>query len=254
MSWNAKQYDSNFSFVSQYGRGVVELLAPRADERILDLGCGTGDLAVEIAATGAVVHGVDGDPEMIRTAREKHGSAPGAPSFEVVDVYELSVAEPFDAVFSNAVLHWLTRPDDAIARVRDALLPGGRFVAEFGAGRNVATLIDGLRQAVAEVVPEAEVALPWYFPSTAEHATRLENAGFEVVYTHYFDRPTPLAEGDTAADWWRMFGPRTLAAFPVERHDALLARVDELLRDRLTDSSGRWSADYTRLRFVAVRR
>lgn len=253
MTWNATQYDNNFAYVSAYGRGVVELLAPRAGERVLDLGCGTGDLAVEIAASGARVHGVDGDAEMVRTALAKHGRGDGVPTFAVADAHTFRVDEPFDAVFSNAALHWMTRPDDVIARVYAALRPGGRFVAEFGAHRNVAALIDGLRAAAAEVAPGVPVELPWYFPSTAEYATRLENAGFEVHTTHWFARPTPLSPGDTAADWWRMFGASALAPFPEESRAALLARTDALLRDRLADAEGRWFADYARLRFTAVR-
>ncbi|MCF2532941.1 class I SAM-dependent methyltransferase [Yinghuangia soli] len=254
MTWNAMQYDNNFSFVSAYGRGVVELLAAEPGERILDLGCGTGDLAVEIAASGASVHGIDGDAEMIRTAVAKHGEAAGAPTFAVADGHTFTVAEPFDAVFSNAALHWMKQPGEVAARVRDALVPGGRFVAEFGAGRNVAALIEGLRTAAAEVAPGVPVELPWYFPSTAEYATCLEQAGFEVRTTSYFDRPTALSPGDTAADWWRMFGPLVLRHFPADVHEPLLARVDDVLRDRLTREDGSWYADYARLRFVAVRR
>lgn len=253
MAWDATQYDSNFSFVSGFGRGVLGLLDAQPGERILDPGCGTGDLAAEMTASGARVHGLDGDAAMIRAAVEKYGSADGGPTFAVADAHAFTVDEPFDAVFSNAALHWMTRPDAVIAQVRDALVPGGRFVAEFGGGRNVATLIRGLRSAAAEIHPGVDVELPWYFPSPAEHAARLERGGFEVRLLHYFDRPTPLAAGDTAADWWRMFGPSVLAQFPAAVHDALLARTDELLRDRLVGDDGLWRADYVRLRFVAVR-
>lgn len=254
MTWDAARYDSNFSFVSDFGRGVLGLLDARPGERVLDLGCGTGDLAAEIAASGARVHGLDGDAAMVRAAIEKYGTTDGSPTFAVADGHTFAVAEPFDAIFSNAALHWMTQPDAVVARVHDALVPGGRFVAEFGGGRNVAALIQGLRSAASELHPGVDIALPWCFPSPAEHATRLERGGFEVRVLHYFERPTPLAPGDTAADWWRMFGPSVLALFPSETHDALLARTDELLRDRLAGDDGIWRADYARLRFVALRR
>lgn len=248
MDWDATTYDSNFGFVSAHGRPMIDLLAPRPDESILDLGCGTGDLAVEIAGAGARVHGIDADARMIRTARAKHAGS--GVRFEVADGHTFTSAEPVDKVFSNAALHWMTRPDEVLARVHAALRPGGVFVAEQGGGRNVATLIRALRTAAAEQ-GLGEPVLPWYFPSPAEHAGRLERAGFEVRLVQYFDRPTPLAPGDTAADWWRMFGPSTLAHFPEAAHEALLARVDELVRDRQS-REGTWYADYVRLRFVAV--
>jgi len=251
MTWNASKYDSNFGYVSEHGRPVLDLLAPSAGESILDLGCGTGTLTAEIAATGADVRGVDADAEMIRVAREEHGKADTGVTFEVADGHAFTVAEPVDKVFSNAALHWMTRPDDVIARVHAALRPGGMFVAEMGGGRNVATLISGLREAAA-ASDLPDVVLPWYFPSTAEHAGRLERGGFEVRLAHCFDRPTALAPGDTAADWWRMFGTNTLAHYPADTHDALLARVDDLLRDRML-REGTWWADYVRLRFVAVK-
>ncbi len=247
------QYDNNFSYVSAHGRGVVDLLDARPGERILDLGCGTGDLAARIAASGVTVHGIDGDPDMIRTAVDKYGDAPGTPTFAVADGHAFTVDEPFDAVFSNAALHWMRRPDEVLARVHAALAPGGRFVAEFGASGNVAALIEGLRVAGGELAPEVPIELPWYFPSTAEYATRLENAGFEVATTACFARPTALAPGDTAADWWRMFGPTVLAAFPADVHEPLLARVDDVVRDRMVGADGIWVADYVRLRFAAVR-
>lgn len=253
MTWNSMQYDNNFSFVSAYGRGVVELLDARPGERVLDLGCGTGDLAAAIAADGVIVHGIDGDDAMIRAAVAKYGDVPGGPTFAVADGHAFTVDEPFDAVFSNAALHWMRRPDDVIARVHAALVPGGRFVAEMGARGNVAALIAGLCEAAAELAPGVRVEPPWYFPSTAEYATRLENAGFEVRTTAYFARPTAFAPGDTAADWWCMFGASTLAAFPPDLHAPLLARTDELTRDRLVAPDGLWYGDYVRLRFAAVR-
>jgi trans-aconitate methyltransferase len=246
--WDPLAYDRSFAYVSTLGAPVVDLLDARPDESIIDLGCGTGDLTARIAATRARVRGVDRDAGMLVVARAKYPDL----AFEVGDAYELKVDEPVDAVFSNAALHWMTRPDDVIASVYRALRPGGRFVAEAGAGANVATLIEGLRTAIAEHgLPQP--ALPWYFPSLAEHAKRLEAGGFEVRQMEYFHRPTPMAPEDTAADWWRMFGPSMLEQLPSDRVEAVLARVNELLAPRLVDASGVWIADYVRLRFLAIR-
>jgi trans-aconitate methyltransferase len=251
MDWNATQYDSNFGYVSAHGRPVVALLAARPGETVLDLGCGTGDLAAEIAAAGARVRGIDGDPEMVRLARDKHAGQ-DALTFDVADGHDFTLDEPVDAVFSNAALHWMTRPDEVVASVRAALRPGGRFVAEFGGRGNVAALVGALRAAAADLVPGVAVEHPWYFPSVAEHAARLERGGFDVHLMAWFERPTPLAPGDTAADWFRMFGAPMLEPFPEDARPALLARVDDLLRDRFV-RDGVWYADYARLRFAAVR-
>ena len=247
MRWDAERYDRQFSFVTRYGLPLVDLLDPRPGEHVVDLGCGTGALTAAIAQRGAAVTGLDGDPQMVAAARRQYPEL----TFDVADGHSFTVPAPVDAVFSNAALHWMTRPDAVIASVRAALRPGGRFVAEMGAAGCVATLIDGLRAAVVDLGLGTDVSLPWYFPTPAEYATRLEAAGFRVRLMEFFDRPTPLAQdSDGAADWWRMFGAGVLAAYPPEAVEPLLLRVNELTRDRML-SDGVWVADYVRLRFVA---
>lgn len=247
-AWDAGAYDRGFGYVSAMGTSLLAWLDAKAGEAILDLGCGTGDLTARIAETGARVRGIDRDPAMIREARTKYSVL----SFDAADGHDFTTVEPVDAVFSNAALHWMTQPDAVIAAVHRALRRGGRFVAEFGAGNNVLSLIDGLRRSIADV-GLAQPALPWYFPTPAEHATRLEAGGFEVRRLEYFARPTPLSEGDTAADWWRMFGPSVLAQLSADRVDDVLRRTDEILAPSMVDANGIWVADYVRLRFIAVR-
>src|ERR1051325_4868475 len=127
-AWDAARYDSAYSFVWERGADLLALLAPQPGERILDLGCGTGHLTAKIAESGAEVVGLDHSTAMIEQARQNH---PGL-RFEWADAAEFGVPEPFDAVFSNGVLHWVQRPADAAACVWRALKRGGRFVAEFG--------------------------------------------------------------------------------------------------------------------------
>jgi len=246
--WDARTYDRAFGYVSALGAPLLDWLDAKAGESIVDLGCGTGDLTAAIAGSGARVRGFDRDEAMIAAARSKHPSI----VFEVADAYEATTTEPVDAVFSNAALHWMTRPDDVIRAVRRLLRPGGRFVAELGAGANVRTLIGGLR-AVVEEFGLGQPSLPWYFPTPAEHAARLEAGGLEVRRLEYFDRPTPMATGDTAANWWRMFGPSVLAQLPADRVDEILRRTDQRLAPVLAGEDGGWTADYVRLRFVAIR-
>ncbi|SDQ45691.1 Methyltransferase domain-containing protein [Thermostaphylospora chromogena] len=248
--WNARAYDSSFGYVSAHGAPLVDLLDPRPGERILDLGCGTGVLTAEIAARGAEVLGIDGSPAMIEQAMAHY---PGI-DFIVGDGHDFTVAQQYDAVFSNAALHWMSRdPSAVIANVREALVPGGRFVAEMGGAGNCAELTAAMSTAWREHGLR-EPELPWYFPSPAEYATRLEKGGFIVRLLEYFDRPTPLDEcPDGAADWVRMFASSLLQGLPAELVGSLLRRVNELAAPALRRETG-WMADYVRLRFAAVRR
>lgn len=248
MPWDAETYDRSFGFVAAYGEALVDVLDPRPGERVLDLGCGTGALTARIAERGAEVAGVDADPQMIATARENHPRLP----FEVADGHTLRVAEPYDAVFSNAALHWMLDPDAVIARVYAALRPAGRFVAEMGGAGNVATILDAVRAAWVELGAGGDPRLRQYYPSPAEYATRLEAGGFEVRQLHYFDRPTPLTDcPNGASDWVRMFRAELLAGLPDSLVQPLLTRVNELTAPALL-RDGVWTADYKRLRFVAI--
>lgn len=249
MKWDAQRYDGSFSYVSGYGASLLDTLAPAPGERVLDLGCGTGELAAAITGRGARADGVDGSADMIAKARA------GFPelTFTVADGHDFSTDRPYDAVFSNAALHWMSRdPDAVIARTRAALRPGGRFVAEFGGARNCAALIAATTEAVRERGLEPGPS-PWYFPTPGEHVNRLEAGGFTVRHLDYFDRPTPLDQcPDGAADWVAMFGSWLLDQVPAGERAAVLARVNELAEPVLRPD-GHWFADYVRLRFVAVR-
>jgi trans-aconitate methyltransferase len=247
-SWDANLYDRSFGFIADFGAGLVDLLAPVAGERIVDLGCGVGKLSAEIAAKGATVIGIDADAEMIALARDKH------PDIEFICAAgeTFSLAAPVDAVFSNAALHWMKQPTPVIARVAEALRPGGRFVAEMGAYRNVVTVTEALYQALAEhSVAREAVDFPWYFPRNSEYVALLEAGGFDVTHLNYFARPTPLDDcPEGLRDWIRMFAGNFLAAAPAGMEDAIAARAEELCRPRLCPD-GRWLTDYTRLRFRA---
>jgi trans-aconitate methyltransferase len=245
--WNPRLYDDRHAFVWRHGASLVELLAPQPGERILDLGCGTGHLTAQIAAAGATVVGIDSSPEMIAEARRTH---PGL-GFEVADARALDFVAAFDAVFSNAALHWVKEADAVAAGVARALKPGGRFVAEFGGKRNVRLIADALAESLSAVGVEP-VASPWYFPSVAEYARVLERAGLEVTFALLFDRPTPLEGGEAGLRAWvEMFGGYYLTRVPRECREEYLRRVEDALRPALVRDGG-WVADYHRLRVVAV--
>jgi SAM-dependent methyltransferase len=247
--WDSSAYDGSHSFVYEYGADVVDLLDPRSDERILDLGCGTGHLTDRIAESAAEVVGLDRSAEMIEEARASYTDR----EFRRADAREFTVSEPFDAVFSNAALHWIDDQDAVLDRVADALEPGGRFVAELGGTGNVAAIVGAVGDELADRGYEPPTDL-WYFPTVGEHASRLEAHGFEVRYATLFDRPTALEDGeDGLAAWLGMFGDRLLGPVTEDRRPAVVEGVEDRLRDELYDD-GTWTADYRRLRFVAIHR
>ncbi|MCX6020510.1 MAG: class I SAM-dependent methyltransferase, partial [Chloroflexi bacterium] len=187
--WNTALYDDRHSFVWKYGAEVLELLAPQSGERILDLGCGTGHLTSAIAASGAEVIGFDAAMTMVEQARALYPAI----SFVQADAANFDFGEPFDAVFSNATLHWVTRAGEAASCIAAALRPGGRFVAELGGRGNtkaVLAAISGARQAAG--FSSGIERSPWYYPSVAEYAALLEERGLAVTSARLFDRPTPL--------------------------------------------------------------
>jgi SAM-dependent methyltransferase len=286
--WDAGLYDQKHAFVWELGKGVVELLAPQRGEWILDIGCGTGHLTAEIAASGAEVVGIDSSEEMIAEARKKY---PGL-RFEVMDARELGGAqseltadrdflqglkpsqegksmsdlkvrppkdqEPhqwdasFDAVFSNAALHWIKEPERVIEGVARVLKPGGRFVAEFGGKGNIAGLMEAFRRACLRLgLRFLEEENPWYFPSVGEYSALLEKHGMEVRQAVLFDRPTALEDSERGLRvWMEMFGAALLRRVPEERREALLEEVEREARAALF-RDGQWMLGYRRLRVMA---
>lgn len=245
--WDATLYDTKHFFVSQLGTDLVELLAPQNQERILDLGCGTGYLTDKISNSGAEVMGIDSASSMINQARRNYNYL----NFAVVDGTKLQFTEEFDAVFSNAVLHWIKEPQKVIASVYRALKPGGRFVAEFGGKGNIKSIITALNNAIGD--PNYWVDIPWYFPSISEYGTLLEEQGLELTFATLFDRLTPLEDGERGMqNWLKMFGS-FLDAFPNDMQNSILANIENQLRPMLY-KDGTWFVDYRRIRVVAFKK
>lgn len=248
-TWDAQTYDTHFHFIWEYGSDLLDLLAPQPGERILDLGCGTGHLTRAIADRGAHVVGIDSDPAMVAQARANFPDL----TFAVGDATRLATDRPFDAVFSNAVLHWVSDADGAAASIRSALRPGGRLVAELGGRGNVAAIVDAVADATA-AAGYTPVRTSWYFPSIGEYATVLERHRLEPVWMALIDRPTPLDGGaDGLRLWLTMFGDRLLATVPADARAAVIRDAEDRLRPRLF-REGTWHADYRRLRLVALAR
>lgn len=247
-TWNPKLYDSRHSFVWKGGEGLLELLQPRAGERILDLGCGTGHLTRRIAESGAKTIGVDNSEEMIAAALKAYP----AMEFYRMDALSLKFPIPFDAIFTNAVLHWIRPPEDAVRSMRSVLKKDGRLVLEMGGKNNVRTILEAMRQSLAEMDPTAPpMEQGNFFPSVAEYSAMLEANGFEVVFARLFDRQTPLEGGDDGLRAWiRMFRNGVVESLPLPRREEFFHRVETLARKRLNTISG-WVADYRRLQVIA---
>lgn len=242
--WDARAYDQEFAFVAAYGVELLDWLRPQPGETILDLGCGTGELTARLVESGAHVIGFDADQAMIDAAKERVGDAA---DLRVVDAHDFTVDEPVDAVVSNAALHWMPAPVEVLGCVSDALRMDGRFVAEMGATGNVATIMSVVDQACREA-GLAERRWPWYFPSPAQFAAILEDAGLEIRQLDFYDRPTKLTGEDGLRRWLSMFAGDVLA----DVSDDVMARAVELARPALW-RDGAWWADYRRLRFRAVK-
>jgi SAM-dependent methyltransferase len=231
-TWDAANYARQGRFVADLAGGVVDLLAPRAGQRILDLGCGDGALTAKIAATGADVVAVDASSSMVKAARERGLDA------RQLNIESLPFKTEFDAVFSNAVLHWVRDQGAMLAGVRRALKPGGRFVAEMGGFGNIAAISVGLAAVLRQFGLDAYALENNFFPTTEQYRIRLEDAGFTVDTISLIPRPTPLPESGMRG-WLETFRRGLLDQLPEDRQPVLYS------------SEGVWVADYVRLRFRA---
>ncbi len=244
-TWDPERYARNARFVSDLAGPVVELLDPRPGERILDLGCGDGVLTAKLATMGCEMVGVDGSAPQIEAARRLGLDA------RVMDGEKLSFDEEFEAVFSNAALHWMRNPEAVIGGVQRALRRNGRFVAELGGHGCVAKIKKALVEALNRRGLDGEGAVPWYFPTVEEYSGLLKKAGFSVRYIALIPRPTPLP-GDVTG-WLETFAESFLTRLPAAERPVYVAEVREALRPLLADAEGKWTADYVRLRFVAIK-
>ncbi len=243
--WESSSYQKHTGFVPVLGAPVLELLAPKPGEHILDLGCGDGALTEKLQEAGAVVQGIDASEAMIEAAKRR------GLDVRVLDAQKLDVEQTFDAVFSNAALHWMLDPDAVIKGVRRALKPGGRFVGEFGGHGNVAAITIALIAALERHGIDAIASNPWYFPTADAYRARLEAHGFEVSSIQLIPRPTPLPTD--MRGWLQTMAGAFFDAVETAKRDAALADTIRLLEICLKDEQDQWTADYVRLRFSARR-
>jgi len=244
-TWNPGSYARNARFVSDLGEAPLRLLDPKPGELILDLGCGDGALTEKIAATGAYVIAADASSPQIEGARKRGLAA------IVMNGYQLGFKQCFDAVFTNAALHWMKQPENVVAGVWRCLKPGGRFVGEFGGKGNVETIRSELHAGLRRRGIDPWSVDPWYFPSPEEYSQLLAAAGFAVGYIEAIPRPTRLP-GDIVA-WLEVFAQPFTRSVDESERKSFVNEVRAELAPLLCDSDGAWLADYVRLRFSAVK-
>jgi trans-aconitate methyltransferase len=242
-TWTSDSYRHNAAYVPALGAAVFGLLNPQPGERILDLGCGEGTLTAQIAAAGSTVVGIDASPEMIAAAVARGIDA------RLMDAEQLPYDREFDAVFSNAALHWVRDHDAMLEGVHRALRPGGRFVAEFGGHGNIAAIQTAIRAVLAAHGWSSNIRR--YYATEAEYAARLTQHGFAITDIALVPRPTPLPTG--IRGWLHTFERSTLDRLSHIQREQFLHEVEDLLRPEICDSSGQWTAHYVRLRFAARR-
>ncbi len=244
--WNPETYARNARFVSELGEPLLELLQPAPGEKVLDVGCGDGALTEKLVAAGCLVMGIDASAEQVHAARQRGLEA------EVCRAESLPFSEEFDAVFSNAALHWVKDQQAALSSIFRSLKPGGRFVAELGGAGCVATIRGALHEALRARGMNPWDHDPWFFPTAEEYGALLKAQGFELDSIALFPRPTPLP-GDISG-WLETFAQPFLFEVSPQDRASCIEEVRERVRADLFQSGEGWVVDYVRLRLRAVKR
>lgn len=245
--WDARLYDNKHKFVSNFGEDLISLLNPQKGEHILDVGCGTGDLAHDISNSGAHVTGIDASKSMIKVATEKYPDI----HFSMQDGEHFSFDPQFHAVFSNAAIHWMKNQQKVVQNCYDALLPNGRFVAELGGAHNIQSIVDAIREASERLsIPYDSTLFPWVFPTKEEMSALLKDVGFNIITIDHYERPTPLIGDKGIRNWLEMFSNNMFINITNHEKNAIYSECERILRPQLYKNN-RWVADYWRLRFIA---
>jgi trans-aconitate methyltransferase len=248
--WKPELYNNKHSFVYNYGQDLIKLLEPKASERILDLGCGSGQLTFKINELSKETIGIDKSKEMIEDAKSKFKNI----EFQVGDAGNFEFNEKFDSIFSNATLHWVKDYKNAIKCMYENLKSNGKIVLEFGGKGNVQIIVDQLRDSLRtrNYLKQSDLDL-WYFPSIGEYSTELESVGFRVLLAEHYDRPTELADEKSGIkDWISMFAESFFKDVSYNHIEEIKNEVQKKVKEKCL-KNGKWFADYKRIRIVAIK-
>lgn len=244
IKWNAHGYTEDFQFVHQYGEDVLNLFEIKSGMKILDLGCGNGALTKKIADMGADVIGIDASGDMLKVAKRNYPKL----TFIQDDAAKFILKEPMDAVFSNAVFHWIDNQDDLLQNISNALNINGYLVCEFGGAGCTETIHGAIQKAFEK--RGLNYKRTFYFPTIGQYAPIVERHGLKVLYAVLFDRKTRLNGENGMKEWIKMF-----VKLPFEGLDKVLA--DEIIDEAIQKlkpilyENGVWYADYVRIRLKA---
>jgi len=250
IAWDATLYDKQHHFVSDYGADVLQWLEPKANEHILDVGCGTGQLAAQIANSGAIVLGTDASADMVANAKKTYPHL----NFEVVDGTKLPYDKSFDAIFSNATFHWIEDQESLIKGLFKSLKSGGRLVAEFGGKGNVKSITEAINEAAQQLNLVNKINSNfWFFPSVSTYTSMLESVGFEVEQAWLFNRPTKLIGDEGMYVWINQFAQHAFKNLNNDQAESIKNLAVEILKPYYF-INGEWVADYRRLRIKAFKK
>ena len=240
--WNSSKYKNHANFVSDMAVDLIEVLNPKKDETILDLGCGDGTLAIQIKQNCKSIVAVDLSTDMVEKTKSL-----GIKAY-VMNATNLDFENKFDAVFSNAVLHWVKQSKLAVQNINKVLKPNGRFIAEFGGCKNINTIVEAIQEVFSQNKDFGTFNNPWYFPTKKEYKNILEQNGFEVKDINLTTRPTPI---DDISNWLSIFANGIISHLNKEQKETFLSQTKYILENKLYSKENGWVLDYVRIRVEA---
>jgi trans-aconitate 2-methyltransferase len=245
-SWDAGTYERSSDVQEHWAEGILDRLPLRGDETVLDAGCGSGRVTrrlLERLPRGRVI-AVDASPEMVEHARR---TLPERATVLCSDLTALVLDEAVDAVFSNAVFHWVVDQDRLFERMHGALRPGGTLAAGCGGKGNIERFFDVVDRVSSEPPFDgylADFERSWRFPGAEETEKRLRSAGFTAVRAWL--EPSDVTPRDPAGFLRGAPLRCQLQQLPDDLHDSFVRKVLQQCGEPLR-------LDYLRLQMEARR-